>query len=370
MKKLAIFITVFIIYNNVAKSQGCVVIRNIAGFGQFAQLGYNQQGKKWMMNADIRYFRSKQPFKDSHKIPINPDPSRQNVNYNYTLNLSLIRLLDNGWAMAIDVPVSSNSLTSRAEHLSGDRHTTRAFGLGDIRITGYKWLRRQADAQKWNIQAGLGLKLPSGDYKYEDYFYNDPLHKLVGELEPVDPSVQLGDGGTGITTELNGFYLLSKSFSFYGNAFYLINPTDQNGVSSLKGHPADSTNNGLNGAYASEATLTVNSVPDNYTLRFGINFTYKQLVVTAGLRYEGVPKYDLIGENHGLRRPGQVSSVETGVQYKMKNGFVYVFVPIAYKRSLRQSIPDQIQSKLQGKYESTAGRIPSSNCIIGYSFLF
>ncbi|MGH2566129.1 MAG: hypothetical protein ACRDE5_16540, partial [Ginsengibacter sp.] len=128
MKKLALLSIACIVYNNVALSQGCVVIRNIAGFGQFSQLGYNQQGKNWMMNLSTRYFRSKQPFKDSHEVPINPDPSKQNINYNYTFNLSVVRLLGNGWALGIDMPISSNSLTTRAEHLSGDRHTTHAFG--------------------------------------------------------------------------------------------------------------------------------------------------------------------------------------------------------------------------------------------------
>jgi len=350
--------------------QGCVIIRNIAGFGQFAQLGYNQSDKKWMMNLGNRYFRSIQPFKDSQAIPINPDPSKQNINYNYTFDLSLIRLLGNGWALGIDLPVSSNTIVTRVEHLSGDRHSTHAFGLGDIRITGYKWLRKQEASNKWNVQAGLGLKLPTGDYRYQDYFYNDPTNKMAGQLEPVDPSIQLGDGGTGITLELNGYYLLNTSFSFYGNIFYLINPRDQNGVSTLKGHPADSANNGLNGAYADEATLTVSSAPDNYTVRLGSNFTYKKLVVSAGVRYEGIPRYDLLGENHGLRRVGTVSSVELGLQYKMKTGFLYTFVPIAYRRVLRQSVPDQIQSELQGTYQTTPGRIPAYTFIIGYAFLF
>ena len=54
---------------------------------------------------------------------------------------------------------------------------------------------------------GWELKLPTGDYKYQDYFYKNDSTKVLG---PVDQSIQLGDGGTGITLELNSFYSLSQ----------------------------------------------------------------------------------------------------------------------------------------------------------------
>ena len=356
------------ISSHCAFSQGCIAIRNIAGFGQFAQLGYNQSDKKWMMNLSNRYYMAVEPFKDSQKLDLNPDESKRSINYNYTFNLSMIRLLEKGWSIGFDLPIYNNTLVRRQEHLSGDRHSTHAFGLGDIRVTVYKWILKQEDTRKWNVQAGLGLKLPTGDFRSEDYFYINQIDKTAKQSAPVDPGMQLGDGGTGITIELNGYYLLSSMVSFYGNMFYLINPRDQNGVSTLKGQPAGGSL--LNGAYDEAATLTVDSVPDNYTVRVGGNFTYKSFVATAGLRYEGVPKYDLVGENHGLRRPGQVGSVELGVQYKMKTGFFYVFVPIAYNRWLQQSVPDETQSQLQGTYQTTIGRIPTSTFIIGYSVLF
>ena len=269
MRKIIILIIIFVGSIKVYP-QGCVVIRNIAGFGQFAQLGYDQSDKKWMINLGNRYFESIQPFKDALKLDLNPDETKRNINYNYTLNLSMIRLLQNGWAIGMDLPISNNTLVSRAEHLSGDRHSTHGFGMGDIRFTVYKWILKQEDTRKWNVQAGIGLKLPTGDFRYEDYFYNDAIDKTAKQSAPVDPSLQLGDGGTGFTTELNGYYLLSSKISLYGNMFYLINPRDQNSVSTLKGHPAGGPD--YNGPYDEAATLTVNSVPDNYTVRFGGQF--------------------------------------------------------------------------------------------------
>lgn len=87
------------------------------------------------------------------------------------------------------------------------------------------------------MQFGLGIKFPTGDYRYQDYFYRKE-DSLV--LAPVNPSIQLGDGGTGITTELNTYYIINKAMSLYGNLFYLINPREQNGVSPLLGRAPSS----------------------------------------------------------------------------------------------------------------------------------
>ncbi len=70
----------------------------------------------------------------------------------------------------------------------------------------YRWIIDPAKHTKWNVQAGLGLKLPTGDYRYQDYFVKNDSVKVLG---PVDQSIQLGDGGTGITAEINAFFLVS-----------------------------------------------------------------------------------------------------------------------------------------------------------------
>jgi hypothetical protein len=99
-----------------------------------------------------------------------------------------------------------------------ERHTTRTFGIGDIRLTAFKWLIDPSIAHRGNIQLGMGIKLPTGDFRYQDYFY-----KKTGVVSaPVNTTIQLGDGGTGFTLELNGFYNVTRRVSLYGNLFYLL----------------------------------------------------------------------------------------------------------------------------------------------------
>ena len=108
---------------------------------------------------------------------------------------------------------------------------------------------------------GLGLKLPTGDYNYKDYNYNVGPNGTK-ELRPVDQSIQLGDGGTGITLELNAFYSILHNLSVYGNFYYLSNPREQNGTRTYR--------ETLSANLANEAIM---SVPDQYMLRTGINYS-------------------------------------------------------------------------------------------------
>src|SRR5207237_1694711 len=103
-----------------------------------------------------------------------------------------------GWSVDLSLPIAANSRSATKEHggAGTNRHITNSFGLNDIRFTVYKWILKPGDNQKGNIQIGLGIKLPTGDYKYEDIFYKN--HDSSKVLAPVNASIQLGDGGTGL----------------------------------------------------------------------------------------------------------------------------------------------------------------------------
>ena len=79
------------------------------------------------------------------------------------------------------------------------------------------------------------------------------------------------------------------------------------------------------------------SVPDQYSVRFGGNYQFRKIVLSAGLRYEKVPENDLIGGNKGFRRAASISSVESGITYQMKNSLAFVNIGIPFKRNIKQN---------------------------------
>ena len=276
------------------------------------------------------------------------------------MDIGLSRLLNKGWSLDLSIPISSNSRTGDVEHGGPNtkRYTTRAFGLGDIILTAYKWLLAPSATQKGNIQLGLGIKLPTGDYKYQDHFHwNDSTIVLA----PVNQSIQLGDGGTGITTELNAFYIFNKTISVYGNFYYLINPRDQNGVpATLGGRPASPLLIKANGAEL--------SVPDIFSYRAGANFNVAKWAFSLGLRDEGAPVHDLFGGSNGTRRAGYTLSIEPGIIYKLKKATVYTYVPFLLSHAIRRNVVDKNMTALTGVYSSGAGGSGDYQTFIGIQF--
>jgi hypothetical protein len=323
MKKL-ILISFSLLSAVYSWTQGCVAIRNVAGLSPDLLFENIQPNDRLILNVTNRYFDASSTYKGDKFIT-----DTLVTNRIYTLNISALRILNNGWSLGISVPISVNSRNNGADHKGPGtlpRYTTRSFGLGDIRFTIYKWLLDPAVNKKGNIQAGLGLKLPTGDFRYQDYFTRNDSTKV---LAPVDQAIQLGDGGTGITAELSGFYSFNRTINIFVHGYYLVNPREQNGVSNLKGRnptPLEINNN-----------TTVMSVPDQYSFRAGANLQFQKIVLTASLRYEKLPVKDLIGGHKGFRRAAAITSVEPGITYKMKKTLAFVNIGVPFKRNIVQN---------------------------------
>jgi len=359
MNRFTILLIAFISIGKAAQSQGCIMVRNISGFGQYNFTDNSFSTTSWQLNINNRYFKAFRDFKESD----DQHTAKQNESIikSYLMDISIAKFLNKGWSLNFSLPVSANSRETTIEHGGPNtkRHTTQSFGVGDIRFTAYKWLLTPSVKQKVNIQAGLGIKFPTGDYKYQDYFYRNDSTKI---LAAVNPSIQLGDGGTGIITELNAFYILNKTrtLGLYGNFYYLINPREQNGTSFTAGR--------IPPRIDSLANNIVVSVPDQYSLRAGANLNVKKWILSVGLRNEGIPVNDLLGGSEGIRRAGHNLSIEPGAVYIMKNMTLYVYVPFIVSREIKQNIPDKFKTAYTGVYTITPGGSGDYQVFLGVQF--
>jgi hypothetical protein len=330
--KLSLLAVFFLLLNQTnVFAQGCVAIRSTGGLCTMdAHPDSSVKNGAWLFNSNTRYFKSFRHFVGKMEQYQRIDVQHNNViNKVVTQDFSLTRIFNDRWSMALDIPFAVNSRSSVARTLpGGTRYSTHSSGLGDIRATGYYWLFNPAKARKGNVQVGLGMKFATGSYNYQDYFLQPDGTRLLG---PVDQSIQLGDGGTGVSAEVNAYYNLSHKFGFYGNFFYLANPRDVNGT------PRSSS-------AASAATIAttgdVQSVPDQMLARAGASLAVKRFDFSVGGRYDLLPVKDLFGSSDGFRRPGRIFSAEPGVTYRFKNIAIYGFFPIAIIRDRTQSVPD------------------------------
>ena len=346
MKKLTILLLSCCLFNPSVRSQGCIAVRNISGFGQYNLTDNAFSISDWQLNINTRYFKSFRDFKE--KVDQKTPGQNEAVVKSYSMDISISRMMKSGWSLNLSLPIASNSREASLEHGGPNttRHITRSFGLGDIRLTAYKWLLKPTVRQRGNIQLGLGLKLPTGDYKYQDYFYRNDSTKI---LSAVNPSIQLGDGGTGIITEVNLFYILNaaRTISFYGNFYYLVNPREQNGTAI--------TNGRIPPRIDSLANNIILSVADQFSLRAGFYFNLNNWAFSAGIRNEGSPVEDLVGGSEGVRRAGHNLSLEPGIIYKLKKVSVYAYLPFIIDRKISQNLPDKFKTKYTGIYTVSPG---------------
>jgi hypothetical protein len=359
MKKFFIFLICAGLFYLTGQSQGCIAVRNISGFGQYNLTENAYTTANWQLNISSRYFKSFRDFKE--KVDQKTPAQNEAVVKSFSMDFSVSKFLDNGWSLNLSLPVSANSRAASAEHGGPNtkRHTTHSFGIGDMRLTAFKWLLRPTMKQRGNIQLGLGIKLPTGDYNYQDFYYRNDSTKV---LAAVNPSIQLGDGGTGIVTELNLFYFLNtqKTISLYGNAYYLINPREQNGTAITTGRIPPRLDSLANNIYL--------SVPDQFSLRAGLYFNLKNWAFSAGIRDEGSPVEDLIGGSEGIRRAGYNLSAEPGIIYKMKKASIYAFVPFIIDRRISQTLPDKFKSAYTRTYIVSPGGSGNYQVLAGVLF--
>ena len=339
--KQLLLLTAFILVQKISDAQGCVAIR---GNGATCTMtghdeASNQKSDGWVFSINSRYFKSFRHFVGTTEQKQRMALGTEVINRVFSNELGLLRQLNSRWSFAFFAPVISNSRSSLYEHDGKHRNSTHSFGLGDIRFATYYWLVNPAKMSRANVQVGLGVKLPTGDYRYQDYFWKTDSTKVLG---PVDQSIQLGDGGTGITLETNAFYNFSKRTSVFLNGFYLSNPREQNGVSTKRGGTPTTTDI----LYGTD----VMSVPDQYMVRLGASYAVNGFNFSGGMRMECVPAEDLIGGSNGFRRPGYVLSVEPVVAYKVNRTQFYVSVPYAVERNRTQSVPDKLKTQKTGVY--------------------
>jgi hypothetical protein len=327
-----ILIIAFVFAQLKTRAQGCVAIKGTAGI-----CGRPSDAKGWELNLNNRYFKSYKHFVGTIEQKQREEEGSNVINHSYELDITATRTLNSRWSLAMTLPIMDFSRSSLYEHDGKSRHSTHSFGIGDVRFSAYRWMFDPKISHKGNVQIGAGIKLPTGNYNYMDYFYKKADSSVLG---PVDQSIQPGDGGTGITVELNSFYNFSHKVGVYGGFFYLINPREVNGTSTTRGGTASAT--------AKKYNTDVMSVPDLFMTRAGIAYMVNQFTFSGGIRIEGLPSKDLIGGSRGFRRPGDIISAEPSITWVTKKASFNLAVPFALQRNRTQSDSDKRQTKDTG----------------------
>ena len=247
--------------------------------------------------------------------------NRQNL-----LDLAVSRVVTKRLSLSVGVPFvnSTWALRDPASPFPGPRIEIpqKGRGIGDISVSSRLWVFDPDTHPDWNVAAGAGLKMPTGNSQFQSKFIDRVTR--VEALRYVDQSVQPGDGGWGLMMEATVFKRVKRAFLF-GSGSYLANPRDTNDT------PSVIAVLGLPTATGQFAGLGVNSVPDQYFARVGGAIpVWKGFAAALTWRVEGLKRYDLFGDSHGWRRPGLEMFWEPGISYSRGPHTFSFNVPIGY----------------------------------------
>jgi hypothetical protein len=282
-----------------------------------------QQGKQWQFSLNYRGLKSDDHYNGTQFQYARKENNTYVINTQQAYDLSATYFFNDRFSTTFSVPVINASWavpTPIAPLPAGPRAEQNASGLGDVILSGRMWLADPHKHPRGNVSIALGVKAPTGDFNSKDHYPNI-LTGANDTEKTVDQSAQPGDGGWGYIFDIQAYKAL-KAVTFYGSGTYLANPMDTNG--------ADSVIVGLGVASPANVLQQENSVVDNYVARAGAVFPVKDsgFAFSLGARIEGLPRYDLIGDSHGFRRPGYETFIEPGFIWSFGDQVLSLYVPI------------------------------------------
>jgi hypothetical protein len=304
-----------------AQAQGCVAAHtNQRTFDELIDSGTTGSvSPNWIHNLTVdvgyRVFNSNKYFQGSNEIA-RPTAVRNHQNI---FDIGLEYRLSSQWSILADVPVYDGT----RNQIYPPMGIFQVSGLGDITLGAQRWIFRPPTENGGNIAVSAQVKLPTGiDDATGSALYQGKIIKATA-----DQSMQPGDGSWGFNVGTQAYKSLWPHASAYGQATYLFNPRDTNGVTTFRSQPGQG----------------VMSVTDQYLYRGGVSQgmpKLRGLALSLGVRGEGVPVRDLLGDSNGFRRPGSIVSIDPGLMFRYKRDTVSVNGPWALYRDRPPSVPE------------------------------
>jgi len=301
------------------------------------------EARHWEVGAAFRRLSADEWFVGS-QVRESAAPFGQPLLLNiYSLDATITYGVTDRVSVTMTVPFSRGA-HSRF-YADGNRHTVKAAGMGDISGIANIWLRRPSTAVSGNVALGLGLKTASGNNDVVDSFF---LADGSVTKNPVDQSIQLGDGGVGAIFQLQAYRKLAGDAVWYGYGWYLLTPREQTGV-------------------ASPLAGVSLSVPDVYSFRSGVStplWRRHGIAASFGPRLDGIPLRDFVGGSAGFRRPGYSLYLDPGIVVSSGRSTWSINVPVRVHQDFQRSLADVARGSAGG------GDLAKYLVLLGYTVRF
>jgi hypothetical protein len=240
-----------------------------------------------------------------------------------------------------------------------------AAGIGDLLLIARSWVVKPNHSPRQNLSFGVGLKLPTGNWRVQD-IYADATGRVY-DRKPVPLTIMPGDGGIGIYVEGYGFKSMQwpvKGSTYFAYGNYVITP--QNTTNTI----SQITTSGQ--FYAPQVqNALLNTIPDTYSTRAGVLIPSSKkgwpvnLGTQLAFRWDGSPQRDFIGQSDGFRQPGWFMAFEPGIVGQYKRHQFSVTMPVTF---VRNALPNLAEGRNSPAPRTTAFSPFSLSVRYGYAF--
>jgi hypothetical protein len=307
------------------RAQGCAPSRftspSLGALGGGDGDIYLGQGT-WQFGLGYRYVSSNQLIVGRGPRDDLAPGGNPSIVHTQSLTASLVYGVTDRLSMTLSAPIARGSL--EATYPDGQRHQNNSAGLGEVSIAASYWLRNaQALQPGGNVAVSAGIKAPTGKNDVSGTFWKADGTSIAF---PVNPPLQLGDGGWGFMLGVKGFRPVMERSYLYGGGSYILNPRKTTSVARAPGS-------------------TINwAAPDTWDASGGVSTlvsTSLGLSVNLGAVAYGTPRRDIIGgRDGGQRLPMTVVYASPGIGITRGAHTITLSVPVRTYMNFRPSYVD------------------------------
>jgi hypothetical protein len=313
------------------RAQGCMPIRYTSpslGARDNAYLNRHQ----WQFGFAYRWLHADRYYID-HAYRPDAAPHAQPVEIRiHTLTLNATYAFTSRFSLSLQLPMAIGDESTVQPDLL--RHAQKETGIGDMSLLGNFWLLAPLEHSRGNVSLTVGVKAPTGKHDGVDQFHTAAGLAVV---QPVNNTIQAGDGAWGIVLQTDAFQRVANRLSVYVDGTYLVSPRAH---ADLIQGPAGTT------------IRNFVAVSDEYSAHAGFSYAVlprRGFVASLGGRIDGVPVHDLMGGGaQYFRRPGYAVYLEPGVAFTMarsplsRSGSTFsISVPVTIDRNRQWSVAER-----------------------------
>jgi hypothetical protein len=305
-----------------ASSQGCAPSRfNFQGSRRAGDVSLGRG--TWQLALAYRHLTSNRLIQGGDDVGPGTLVKSQSIFTSLTYGVS------DHLAVTLTMPFSDGS--HERQYADGQRHKNTLFGLNDISL-GANYSLFSAQRLGGNLGFGLGVKIPTGKNDAIGTWWNKNGTSISF---PAHQSIQLGDGGWGLSLSVAAFQPLSSRFNLEGAAVYTLNPKK---TTDVRRSPTDSTRW---------------AVPDTWGVIAGVGFEAwpaQGLSASLEIMVNGTPRRDLIGgaDGDGYRLPATVGYLNPAIQVTRGVHRFTLGVPLRVYKDFKPSYVDEAAGTLGG----------------------